>query len=225
MATILNRQKVLNRYILDIDIYDRPNVIGETLAHVDANAVNNAIMLYLVSKKGSYVYKNDFGSPLDILEFKNLDLLAFSDYSQRIASQIENNFGRYISDVSVALVPNYDTRTIEVNFQYTSLLENTLIKNSVVKKINSFKYQDQKSYVEINLDSVNLLNWLELELLNQPKSTLIYNPSIQSWVWSIYKLSTLGEPATKTWQDVQTLIFNYNTQTNTAEYNNGVKTV
>ena len=225
MANVIDRQKVLNPNILDIDLYNRKDILGETLVHLYANAVNNAIMLFLVSKKGSYIYKNNFGSPLDILEFKNLDLLQFTNYGQRIASQIENSFGRYISNVIVSLVPNYDTRTIEVNLQYTSLLANTVIKNTVVKRVNSIKYKTETNYIDINLDSVNLVKWFELELLNQPKSSLIYNPSIQSWVWSVYKLSTLGEPATKTWQDIQTLIFNYNSSTNTPEYNNGTKTV
>lgn len=211
---VLNRQKVLNPYIIDLDLYDKKNYLGESLVHTDSNAVNNTIMAFLLNKKGSYLYRPAYGSPLDILEFKNLDILQFSNFGQRIAQIIQTNFSNYISDVFVNLVPNYETRTIEVNLQYTSNLSNTVIKNVLVKKVNTFKYENEKSYITIELEKENLIRWISTEIMNQPKSALMYIPSVQSWVWNNYKLINLGEASTATWKTIQEIIFEYNSKVN-----------
>lgn len=211
---LLNRQKVLNPYIIDLDLYDKKNYLGESLVHKDANAVNNTIMAFLLNKKGSYLYKPNYGSPLDILEFKNLDILQFSNFGQRIAQIIENNFSNYITDVTVNLVPNYETRTIEVNLQYTSNLTNTVINNVLVKRINTFKYENEKSYITVELEKENLIRWIGIEIMNQPKSVLTYDPTVQSWVWNNFKLINLGDAGTSTWKTIQEIIFEYNSKVN-----------
>lgn len=212
MAVILNRQKALNPYIFDVDIYGKKNYVGETLTFKDANAVNNAIMAYLVTKKGNYLYRPTYGSPLDILEFKNLDLLQFSNYGQRIAQNIQNTFSRYIRDVIVNLVPSYETRTIEVTLQYVSLLENRVIDTVLIKKVTGFKYENEKSYIDVPLEKENLIRWMETEVMRQPKNALIYVPTVQSWVWNNYKLSKLGDANTTTWKTIQEIIFEYNSK-------------
>jgi phage baseplate assembly protein W len=211
---ILNRQKVLNPYIIDIDTYDKKDYLGETLIHRDANAVNNTIMAYLLTKKGSYLYRPNYGSPLDILEFKNLDIIQFSNFAQRIAQSIQSEFSAYIRDVVVTLFPDYETRTIEVNFRYTSNLTNSTISNVLVKKVNTFKYQNEKSYITVELEKDNLIRWIQTEVMNQPKDVLTYIPLIQSWVWNNYKLVNLGEAGTTTWKTIQEIIFEYNSKVN-----------
>ena len=211
---ILNRQKVLNPYVIDIDIYDKKDYLGETLIHKDANAVNNTIMAYLLNKKGSYLYKPNYGSPLDVLEFKNLDILQFSNFAQRIAQSIETNFSSYIRDVVVNLLPNYETRTIEVTLRYTSNLTNSIMNNVLVKKVSTFKYENEKSYITVELEKENLIRWIQVEVMNQPKDALTYVPLIQSWVWNNYKLVNLGDAGTTTWKTIQEIIFEYNSKVN-----------
>jgi len=212
MATILNRQKALRPYNFDIDIYDRKNNLGESLTYKDATAVNNAVLAYLVTKKGSYLYRPTFGSPLDILEFKNLDILQISNYSGRIAQIIQNNFSRYISNVIVTLNPNYETKTIEVTLQYLSLLANETITNTLIKRAYGFNYLTEKKYVEVELEKENLIRWIEAEVMRQPKASLLYDSSVQSWVWNNYKLSKLGDANTTSWKTVQEIIFEYNSK-------------
>lgn len=212
MAIVNNKLKIQKPILIDIDLYDRKNFLGETLVHSEADAVNNAVTAYLVSKRGTYLYSDLFGSPLDILEFKNLDLLQFTNYSQRISGQIESNFGRYITDVSVTLTPQYETQTIEITLQYLSLLNNTTVTSKVVKKVNTFKYAEEKTYIDVTLTDNNLLRWIEIEVLNQPKSALLYDAKVQSWVWSVYKLVNLTDPNTGLWKDLQEIIFEYNSK-------------
>jgi len=212
MAIVNNKLKIQKPILIDIDLYDRKNFLGETLVHSEADAVNNAVTTYLISKRGFYLYSDLFGSPLDILEFKNLDLLQFTNYSQRISGQIESNFGRYIADVSVTLTPQYETQTIEITLQYLSLLNNTTVTSKVVKRVNTFKYAEEKTYVDVTLTDNNLLRWVEIEVLNQPKSALLYDAKVQSWVWSVYKLVNLTDPNTSLWKDLQEIIFEYNSK-------------
>lgn len=212
MAITNKKTNIQKPTLIDIDVYDRKNFLGETLIHSEADAVNNAITTYLVSKRGFYLYSELFGSPLDILEFKNLDILQFTNYGQRIASQIEGNFGRFITDVSVTLVPQYETQTIEITLQYLSLLDNVKVTSKVVKRATTFKYAEEKTFIDITLDGNNLVKWVELEVLNQPKSALLYDAKVQSWVWSVYKLVNLTDPNTTLWKDVQEVIFEYNSK-------------
>jgi hypothetical protein len=209
---ILNRQKVLNPYLLDLDVYDRKNYKGESLTYKDADSVNNAITMYMINKKGSYLYKPNFGSPLDILDFKNLDLLLAGNYSQRISAEIQSNFDRYISNVIVEFVPNYENRLIDVTVRYTSLLNKEIRIINIIKKATIVKYQNEVKYIDVPLEKENLIRWISMEVMNQPKSSLLYEPTIQSWVWSSFKLINLGDAATSTWKTVQSIIFEYNTK-------------
>jgi len=172
--------------IIDLDLQGRENNNGTAREFYDDDALDNALTLWLTSKKGDYVLDPSQGGVLDALQFKNLaegglELLKFS-----IENSINNNFDTLISLKGIELVLQRDIRVIEIYISYQSLLTRQYNKSVIYlddpRDAVPFTFQD------IDLVEENLYNFAIIKEPSMEGAKLLYNMDEGSWIWGKFKL-------------------------------------
>jgi hypothetical protein len=173
----------------DIDIYGLENPDGSPKEHFEQEAVKNALIAWLTSKKGEYLQNPEAGGILDTSVFKmlsnnQLDLLGF-----KIKNAIINNFVPAITLREINLIPDYERRMLEIKIFYSSPLSNK--KEAVVLYLNAPKPELIWSYEEIEYIEENLRNFCLLKQPENKDKKLLYKADDGIWTYGKYKLINL----------------------------------
>lgn len=176
--------------IITLDIYDRRDANGLPLKIEDGNAIANAMQTFLIAKSGDYVNRPDAGGVLDIYEFKGLNRNFTAD-AKEIKNILNNKFIGRATVSNIIIIPDFNTRilTIEVTITITKTQEE---KTFNVYRKADIKYVNEPNYIEIPYEGDNLILFIQGELIEQPKSPLIYNTNLESWVWNNYNFINLS---------------------------------
>lgn len=177
--------------IIDLDVYGRNSQSGGALVHSDDFAISNAIVFYLTSAKGDYLYRSDLGGDLKALLFKLLDEEMASSYSYTIKDILNKKFGAIVEDIDVSVVPNFIDRYYEVQVFYKS--KRTSLTNQVLFYTKPKTSTEQINYVDVYFTDDNLLAFVTLQMdqgLNKP---LIYNSSDGYWYWNLFRLINFNQ--------------------------------
>lgn len=165
----------------DIDVFGTINANGTIREYVDDAALGNALVQFLMSKKGDYINDPEEGGLISESIFKNITPGSIDKLKFAMENAIDLRFANVVRVEKISIEPDYQTRMTVINVFYTSLLSNerqsaTIYVNDT-SKIETFKYQD------IDLVDLNLLTFVQLKKPDMIGKKLVYNLQEFCWVW------------------------------------------
>jgi len=193
--------------IIDFDWSGRTDLKGSPLRVENGDAIANAIQTYLQSRKGDYVNNPNLGGLLDNFNFR----LIKNEYvfeQNSILSDLSSRFSGLARVESVTIIPNRPLRITEITvniFIYKSQKERSL---TLFKK-TEFNYVKVVDYIEVDYSGENLVDFIQGNLMDQPKAPLYYNSDLDSWVWNSFKLINLTNSSDEL-QYLIEMVVNYN---------------
>lgn len=176
--------------IVDIDVYGRTDETGQLILHDQDYALSNALVFWLTSKAGDYIYHPELGGILDKYKFKVMRSTESLDITKDLTAAIETYFGTYISVQQVTVTPDNVNRTYGIQILYTSLLTqdpnqvNFTIRPPTTK--NTFTQTYEIAYI-----GDNLINFVLTQLPNYGGQPVKFNNDTQQWTWGPFILINL----------------------------------
>lgn len=178
--------------IVDLDVYGRNSSTGGALVHENDFAISNAIVFFLTTRKGDYLYNSDLGGVLDKLLFKFLDENEAFFFSSQIQNELKKEFGSVIDNINVLIIPNYENRYYEIRVFYKSLITNQNNEAVFFTKPISMNNIESISYIDVDFEGDNLIAFVTLNLSNN-YSKLVFNHKDGKWYWGKFRLNKLNE--------------------------------
>lgn len=174
----------------DLDIFARSDANGGLRVLEEDLAISNALVAWLSSKAGDYIYRPDLGGVLEIPLFKLMTPQRTKDLQNFFRSKIEENFGGVLSLDRVSVIPDNTTRTYNFIIEYTSLLTN---KENLVNFNTSQKPKEAaiKTTVEVPFVNENLLNFVLVKKIDLPGIVMQQDPITNLWIWGPYIFTNL----------------------------------
>lgn len=176
--------------LVDLDVYGRTSNAGGALVHQDDFAISNAIIFFLTTKRGDYLYRPSLGGLLDRLLFKLLDIDKARFYGEQIANELDNEFGALLDDIEVIITPNFEERYYEVNVYYTSI--QTRESNQAVFFTRPKNEISQRVYQDVEFVGDNLLAFVALQK-EKISDKLILNARDEVWYWGNFRLVNFNQ--------------------------------
>lgn len=176
----------------DLDIYGRTDAQGGILVHEQDKAIANALVAFLTSRGGDYIYQPSVGGVLDAIPFKLMTGERSKQLKSFFNSVITDKFGGVTRLESVNVVSNEVTKTYKIGIEYTSLLTN----NKVLVNFNTKQKPADKvvtTFVDVPYTGDNLLNFVLLHLIELPGVPLKKDDSTGVWVWGSWRLINLQD--------------------------------
>ena len=180
--------------LIDFDVYGRSSNTGGALIHKDDFAISNAIIFFLTSAKGDYLYSPNKGGVLSQLLFKQLDESYASFYGNQISDALRLEFGALITNISCQIKTNFDKRYYEVNVYFTSIQTNVVNQAQFFTK-PLVKETAMVVYIDINLADDNLLAFVLLQKTypDQARFRLELNNEDGKWYWGRFRFNNFDE--------------------------------
>lgn len=165
----------------DADIYGRELSDGNAVQHIDAEAIKNALTLFLTSKKGDFLRNPELGGPLDRVKFKSLDGSVSSLVIFTLKNAITNYFSPAIKLRDIQFTPNYEKRIWEILIYYSSNLSNSVDSVTVYTKdiLNIAQQLDQN----VTWVGENLRMFCLIQKSSMGFELLKYNSNDSTWRW------------------------------------------
>lgn len=181
--------------LADIDVYGRTTTDGTPKIQQGDNAISNALILYLTSRKGDFVNQPTFGGPLEFMLFKNL-IRNTEDIETKIANEINTIFGNLITLQEVSVEPDFLGRQWLVDIVYKGNATGDLSKvqyyaNSAQSQFNAPKVFTSNRYVDIHYSGENLYNFVLLKKEEIPGERLVKNSEDNLYYCGFYRFSNL----------------------------------
>ena len=177
----------MSTIIHDIDLFGRTDKKGNPIVHYDADAVANALSLWLTSKKGDFIREPDLGGVLDRVLFKQMteskrELLIF-----HIRNALTMYFDPPINLLALDVEPDYENRlwkiTVEFENPFNNVAQEVVIYTKDLSKKLSFEYE------EIDYIGENLYNWCRIKQSDLHGKYIKYDSDRLKWIWSKYILN------------------------------------
>lgn len=177
--------------LVDLDIYGRRSPNGGVTIHEQNNAISNAMVFFLTSKKGDFIWNPELGGLLHRLEFK-LNTTDMREVEQEIISSLEQLFGPVAIIDEVLVIPNHENRRFEIQVVWSSRLNSE--QNGVRFEVSATRgnptNQKSKGVYDVDYVGENALNFVLLNLSLQ-KGISLEKTGDDKWVWGLYKFTSL----------------------------------
>jgi hypothetical protein len=165
----------------DIDIFGSENYSGSAKEYFDRDAVKNSITLWLMMKKGEYIYNPSEGGTLDTSLFKNMT----GDFEEIIRFEIESDFQIYFEEIveliDIQIKSNRTQRYTEVHVIYKDLINGGVSEINIYPK--EFSKKIEASYEEWELTGESLFNFVQIKKVEMLGQKLVYNSNESTWIW------------------------------------------
>lgn len=175
----------------DIDLYGREARAGIALEYFNADAVKNALELFLTSKRGDFIRNPSAGGIIDFNAFKVMNNANIQKLEFTLKNAINNYFQPAIEIQSIEPIPDYDNHILQINITYLDLT--TLIINQVSLYTDT-SYQYQKfEFVTVEYTEDNLLKFCMLEKPAMMDKKLLYNTDDGIWYYGKFKFVNFSQ--------------------------------
>ncbi len=171
---------------IDLDLYGNENIDGTAIEHTEDDALSNALLSWLTSRKGEYIKNPERGGILVGLDFKNLSNENLEEFHFKIQNEFYKEFGNILTLQNLDIIPHYEDRYTEIIIIYKNILTGNL--NSVTANIEtSNSNKDIFEFQSIDLVGENLYKFVLMKLSQMTEQKLIFNSIENSFVWKYYK--------------------------------------
>ena len=171
----------------DIDVFGDENLDGTPKYYFDEEAINNALKLWLSSKKGDFLRRPELGGIVDRLLFKQMSPEQGAKMSFIIQNAINNQFAPTLKLEKLEVNPNYEQRYWEILIQYRNPFSNKTESIAIYTKDLSAK--ESLDYVTVEYTGTNLYNFCSTKLPSMTGILILYNDVRGTWVWGQYELT------------------------------------
>lgn len=180
--------------LIDFDVYGRSSNTGGALIHQNDFAISNAIIFYLTSGKGDYLYNPTAGGILQSLLFKLLDQKYVNYYTTQISEALNAEFGGLISNISVEITSDFQKRMYLINVFFTSR-QSGLVNQVEFNTKPTIKETSTITIIDINLTGDNLLGFVLLQLgyPDQARFKLELSKEDGKWYWGRFRFLEFDE--------------------------------
>jgi hypothetical protein len=183
--------EIKQKILIDLDVYGRTSSSGGALIHSNDFAISNAIIFFLTSKRGDYLYRSSLGGVLDKLLFKLLDPIAASSYASELTNTLTSEFGALIQGIQASITPDYENRYYLIEVYYISNLsgESNLVNFYTKPKSEvpiTIVYQD------VDFEGDNLLAFIAVQKESLGDEKLIFNPNDNYWYWGNFRFTNFS---------------------------------
>ena len=175
----------------DIDIFGKESKPGTAIEYYNADAIANALKLFLTLKKGDLLRNPNDGGLVDLSVFKTLSDANVQKVGFQIKTAINNYFTPLIELQSINLTPDYENHILEYNITYKDLT--TFTMNTVTIYTNaSYQYQNFM-YSSVDYVGENLLRFIMLQKTGDVSQKLLYNPDDGYWYYGKFLLKNFTQ--------------------------------
>ena len=171
--------------LIDIDLYGREYREGVPYEWKDADAVNNAILLWITSKRSDYIKNPEAGGVLDSIIFKLMTDSQIEKLKFRIRNAFARNFSEYASLQEIKIEKMMDLRLLKITVYYINIPYNTkqsldlYVETEI--KVESFKYEDVEYIGE------NLYNFVVTKKPSMVGKKLAWNTKENYFCWNKFR--------------------------------------
>jgi len=192
---------VAQTVLYDADCLGREGPDGGLREYTQDKAISNALMTWLSSKPGDFVYQPRVGGILVQLQFKLMSPDRIREATALLKSVISENFGKVIRVTECSVVPDKLTRTNRITINYISLLTNT--QNTVIFDTRQVT-QPIKEVVNVPYIGDNLMNFILVKLPDYPGILMTQDEVTGLWGWGPYVFTNLvnTDPAFQSYYNV-----------------------
>lgn len=173
----------------DIDIFGKENPDGTAFEYHGQEAVSNALNLWLSSKKGEFIYNPMAGGVLDRTLFRSMTPDSLQTIEFYIRNSITNYFFPSIDIRGIDIIPNYESRYLEITVTYIDPTDNTFqnvtIYTNTDYSIKSFDYQ------KIEYTGDNLIQFCQIKKTDMLDEILKFDTNTNYWTWGAYQFINL----------------------------------
>lgn len=185
--------------LIDLDVYGRNSSGGKAQVHYNDQAISNAIVFYLTTNKGDFLYEPGKGSIFKEILFKNMDDSRIAMEETRIREEIEREFGDVVQDTDVSITLDSETKTLEVDFYWKSREtgeENAGIFNvALPENVNTeLKIENTGRKIPVPYTGDNLVAWVSLNVdsPSMQNQSLLYDNRTDKWTYGNFELTNLS---------------------------------
>jgi len=175
--------------LMDIDIQGLEDTPGIAREYYDEEAIKNALLLWLTSKKGEFLYNPNDGGILEVLIFKTITESLINKLRFKILNGITIKFAPQVRVEKLNIIPDYERRILKVDLEYTGVVTEQTERLVFFTRANyenvNYTYQDIE-YIE-----ENLYNFCVVKKPSQTGKKLLYDSREESWIWGEFKFINL----------------------------------
>lgn len=175
---------------VDADIYGRHDAAGNLVEHrTDDLCVSNALVAWLTSDVGDYIYSPDIGGLLWKSLYKVMTPVKIKALKDTISETIAANFSDVLTVTAVNITQdNQSGRTYNIEILYKSLLSN---QNIMVAFDTKPRPEPIQTYLDVAYTGENAYTFTDLQLPFQKGLILQKNPDDGLYYWGKYRFTNL----------------------------------
>lgn len=173
----------------DIDIFGRENPDGTAMEHIEEDAIQSALTLWLTSTRGDFILDPTLGGIFDQVEFKGMSPTRMGLLHFKLKNAINNEFAPDIRLTNLEITPIYEDRVLQIDISYIS--ERTGEEQTLTIYTKDTGQQKSFRYEEIEYIEENLRNFVLVKLSGMAGKKLLYDSEKGVWKWGKYLLINL----------------------------------
>lgn len=175
----------------DIDLYGREDAAGAIREYTDDLAVSNALVNWLTSKIGDYIYEPMLGGVLDQSLFKLMTQNKTEAVHNYFYDVISKNFGGVLVIDKIVVNPDFENYIYEIEVSYISKLTNEV--NLVQFSTKPPQGKGFEDFTEVSYVDTNLLNFVKMKMPLLPGVMIVKDATTDVYTWGPYRLINLRE--------------------------------
>jgi len=188
---------------MDVDVYGNENSDGSPKQYFDEQAINNAFISWIGSKKGDYIRRPELGGVIDRLLFKNMDPSTAAKMTFAIQNAVINEFTPELTLEELSVNPDYINRMWKIDIKYRNTFSNRTESIAIYTKDLSLK--ESFDYISVEYIGNNLYSFCETKLASMSGQLIIYNDERSKWEWGQYSLDNFSTSDSR-YSDILTLV-------------------
>lgn len=180
----------------DISTNGEEDDSGNPVIYLGKYAIQNAILKYLSSEAGEYLYLPSLGGVLETLIFTSMTPAVAKEIENTLRSELRTNFSDAISNIRVIANPIFETETWEVTISFTDRLNDNQISTIVVTLEDTENAQNKfTQFIDINSEGDNLIEdiiYIQTNIEGMTDKILAYNFTEGLFYWGQYRLTNFS---------------------------------
>lgn len=153
------------------------------IEYIDADAVNNALNLFLTSKKGDFLYNPGAGGILDTPLFKSMTPQMFEMLRFNLRNAITNYFTPFVTINSIDIIPDYNNHILEIKVTYKTDTGST---QQTTVFVNADFHTKHYEYTNVEYVGENLLNFCQIKKSDMTSEILTFDDTDNLWKYGSY---------------------------------------
>jgi len=176
--------------LTDIDVYSRLDKEKKLTQHLQDDAISNAMIFFLSTVQGDFLFEPQRGGILKKLLFKVINEERIFETTKEIKNELESEFGKYAKNIEVFIDHYSDTRLTEIQIYWNSIITNE--ENQVLFYSRNYK-DSQIKKTEIPFIDDNLLTFVIMKKPENENKKLIKNLLTNYYEWGNYIFINFNE--------------------------------